>query len=412
MTSLQSYIDSAPEHVGNMLKYSVGSVSTSIGNKRSVEFQAIGGNSYGPQGVKTINFHLASSQDYLIPDSLSLKVKFKNKDATNPNLLEGSVHLLFSPLRVSVNSVLAEDIQPYGRMIQLLNCLQNAYAAENREITIGELNTSIPADGTETFCMPSTCGLANCGKLLPLKFAPISFALDIESALAHMASHDFELQDVVLMASVCELDGAVQDSIAKHILSSGKGIPIRIETLFTSTQAINSSTGDATINVSKACSRLNALFITFAASATNSLQKDFRRPATATSRYEVQVVLGSRLFPENGLKSYVEMFYHLAELTGLYIDLVNKHIDITKPQFTTQGASGGKRHILGLSMNKDRNSNFSGLSMRNGEVLAITLKSASGVDRCYVTMNMGVIMNISSETTEILARGSICLSKH
>lgn len=388
-----------------MLKYSVGSASTSIVNKRSVQYQAIGSGSYsGTSGVKTINFHLASAQDYLMPDSMGLKFRMRNKDATNACVLQGSVNLAFSRLRVSVNSVLCEDIAPYGRCIEMLNCLKCAFNAEDREIGSGDKTTSIAATESEVFTLPLSCGLANCGRLIPLKFVPIYIALDLESTLAYVASHEFELLDVVLMANVVELDGSVQDSIAKHILSSGKGIPIKIETLSTPTQAINATTGDATINVSKACSRLNALFITIASnSSSDNLQKALRRPATASQAYEMQVAVGSRNFPENGLKSYPEMVCALSELVGLQVDPVNREIDITRKQCIVQGSGDERRHIVGRSMNKGRNSDFSGLSMRSGEVLSLTLKSAAGVDRCYVTMSYDVILNITGETTEVLA---------
>ena len=73
MTSLQSYVDSAPEHIGNMLKYPVGSVSTSIVNKTSVQYQAIGSGSYsGTSGVKTINFHQGGNSDILRINSITI----------------------------------------------------------------------------------------------------------------------------------------------------------------------------------------------------------------------------------------------------------------------------------------------------------------------------------------------------
>lgn len=174
--------------------------------------------------------------------------------------------------------------------------------------------------------------------------------------------------------------------------------------MFTPTQAIDAPTGDATINVPKACSRLNAKFLTFASNySSDNLQKAFRRPATAASPYEMHVAVGSRNFPENGLKSYPEILYALSELVGLHADPVNREIDITRKQFLVHGSRDEMRHMINLIMNKGRNSRFSCLSMWSGEVLSITLKGAANVDRCYVTMCYDVIIHITCETPEVLA---------
>ncbi len=93
----------------------------------------------------------------------------------------------------------------------------------------------------------------------------------------------------------------------------------------------------------------------------------------------------------------------MAELTALYTDPGNGAVDITRKQYVVQGADGEKRHSVGLTMNKDGQSDLSGLNMGNGEVLSVKLKGASNVDRCYVTMSYDVVLNITGETTEVLS---------
>ena len=117
-------------------------------------------------------------------------------------------------------------------------------------------------------------GICNQPKFIPLMYAPLTFEFElcnsatdpIISAFAGATftpdntSTSWRIEDVRVICDVCTLDSALQNSYSEHVLS-GKALPINYSSYISQYQTLTSS--DASVNVTRAVSRLKSIFVTF-----------------------------------------------------------------------------------------------------------------------------------------------------
>ena len=73
-------------------------------------------------------------------------------------------------------------------------------------------------------------------------------------------STTWRIEDVRVICDVCTLDSALQNSHSEHVLQ-GNALPINYSSYVTQYQTLTSS--DASVNVTRAVSRLKSIFVTF-----------------------------------------------------------------------------------------------------------------------------------------------------
>lgn len=345
--------------------------------------------------------------DHLVPDSLQLRVKVKNPSSSNTLQLQGPMHNMFDRLRITMGGALVDDISNYARIYNTLCHLQPAEAEVNREVCSGP-GGAIATSGEQVFSMPIYSGVTSCQKLLPMRYCPTMISLTLSSNFPLAADREFTLEDCVLMGEVCQVDEGINDAINSHLPKSGRGLGIHINSFFRSMQAFSAQ--DHTANVSKACSRLRALFTSFCnvtsdAATTDNGNLDFRKPST--ENYEIAVNLGSKLFPETPMRFDAERFYELSKVAGLFTDPSDKTINISKSEYTDQPTTSPiteKKLLVGLDMALDKYSPMTGKNLANGEIMAVPLKNCSGVNRLFVAYLYDTMINVlAGQQVEVLS---------
>ena len=156
-------------------------------------------------------------------------------------------------------------------------------------------------------------------------------------------STTWSLTDVRILADVVTLDSALENSYAEHVLS-GKSLPINYSTYITVLQAIQPSSQNALINLTRAVSRLKTVFITFDNPLSTDkgnramVQKDFNNfissfvsSASGVSgqggwgqaynwaiELKYQIEIGSKWLPEYPCRSASQAFYELKKALGIH----------------------------------------------------------------------------------------------
>ena len=184
----------------------------------------------------------------------------------------GQPHLFFKRLRVLAGGQVVEDIQDFGRNMELIASLQNEFVRDNNDIqgfgarydntlvsylndfaivdsatvTNVELATAqrnllpqIQAGQSKIVSFKPLCGLLAQDKYLPLKFVPITLEFelcDINDAIVTPATYDatsgyngiytttnttnlWQIQNCCIKADICTLDNALNNSYVEHLLN-------------------------------------------------------------------------------------------------------------------------------------------------------------------------------------------------
>ena len=187
-------------------------------------------------------------------------------------------------------------------------------------------------------------GILSQPKYLPLRYAPLTFELEIipdntmPFVLNNVAGSVFtatntsvkwKLQNVQMKADIITLDNALENSYAELLLS-GKSLPISYSTYISQFQSILSGVGfgqqKVRINVARSLSRLKSVFISLDKTNTvaSAVYKDFNSfyspmmgntlemgSGVEANEIEFQIQLGSKLYPETPIRSHSESFYQL-----------------------------------------------------------------------------------------------------
>ena len=145
---------------------------------------------------------------------------------------------VFRRIRVVANSSsVIEDIEDYGRTFQIFsellpsqkrfsNCTEawgSVVKADTLDNPFGP--SPVPADSARQVCVQLLSPFFSQGKWIPLSTMPITVEMDDADSAFVGTGAVWEITRPRLVASVCELDQALQNSYAKHLLD-GKSLPL------------------------------------------------------------------------------------------------------------------------------------------------------------------------------------------
>ena len=223
-------------------------------------------------------------------------------------------------MRVLVGNQLVEDIDQFNRVSYMFDTLRARHVRENEDVegfedrfdqpeyqdiltnnsnvasyvtktggremqNIANYFVSVNGNGTKTVSFRPLSGLVNCGKLIPLQYAPITIELEVCSNITYpiMSVDDvaclinsngtatansgvrnnslsWQIQNPNVKCDVCVLDSALNNEYAALLLS-GKALPINISSYVMQMQTISGQT--PSVNITRALSRLKSVFCTF-----------------------------------------------------------------------------------------------------------------------------------------------------
>ena len=476
---MEVFSSSVEDQLVDSLSYKLSPGSSYITDRKSVSYFQLGSNIYSTTtGTKLIRF-VINGDDWLDATNtlrIFFDIRNTNANANTPLRVIGGPYSFFRRMRVLCGNTLVEDIDYYNRVHYMFDVMRARHVRDNEDAEafdtrfdspkyqpcfqnnstnpayvqypFGTLSNfadsyiSVNAGQSKTVSFKPLSGLLSCGKLLPIRWAPITVelelvqnaydpiisvedaALGIEIDGANGATSNtsvtWQIENPVIKVDICTLDNALNNEYASLLLS-GKALPINYSSFVTQLQSIAGQT--PSVNITRALSRLKSVFVTFdqafaAAKAANQdvhIQvwkkpwNDFFHPMSYKGfvydhnyELEYQLQIGSKLFPEYPMRNLQECFYQLRKCMGT--ETSNFHsLDITPFDYRNH------KHIVAFDTEKMLGSAFTGLNMKTGSLMTLkvkaaniaTLTSAMMPDTVYLVLHFDSILNIRDTSVEV-----------
>jgi hypothetical protein len=261
---------------------------------------------------------------------------------------------------------------------------------------------SIEPNDTRTVTFTPLSGIIQQSKLIPLKYCPLTFEVEVCNALCDPIispqqvgwntvsvaeqfgesgldeySINWQIENPVIKCDVCRMDNELDNQFAQRFLS-GQTIPISYSTFVVQQQAIAGKT--PSINITRALSRLKSVFLTSVGKPGDVVGddvlgtyphmflkdwNDFYHPMASSTNYgsnqefEVSLQIGGKRFPEYPLRSQAETYSALRKCLGIQQSSFHS-IDINPYEY------GSHKFVIGIDTEKVLQASFSSENIKTG----------------------------------------------
>ena len=280
-------------------------------------------------------------------------------------------------MRLLAGGTIIEDIDNYARTHEQFHCLVStnkrnndttegfgmaAYILRVRNIHPDALPyqnaTNYPGISpgkAKTGLFKPLSGLFTQNKYIPLRYCPLILEFELVNdasdpviwtqaltppAVGQFAqdncSIDWLISQVQCKCDLVTLDNGLDNEYAQHLLS-GKSLPINYDTYISQMQTMGGV--NFACNITRSLTRLKSVFITFdgvssgedpagggiplTGTEARKTWNDFYHPSGDWQEHfqdkdlEIQIQIGSKMYPENPVKSIAEAFTQLAKCIGI-----------------------------------------------------------------------------------------------
>ena len=241
------------------------------------------------------------------------------------------------------------------------------------------------------------CGLLDQDHLIPLKFVPIVLELELGDQndaiitpfdyvlastwntvlTAANTTNLWQIQNACVKCDILTLDNALNNSFIEHLMA-GKSLPLKYQTYISQQSAIVGK--NFSVQVIRAVTKLQKAFITFfRENAAVPFEKPtiyFHHPmseniaAIYNPRKELQInlQLGSKLYPEYPTNNMSECYYRLKEA----LNLPDYHQHAISIKFKDYSKN---KFIYCTDFQKVADASWSGVNTKAGQVLMVNVKA-------------------------------------
>jgi hypothetical protein len=245
-----------------------------------------------------------------------------------------------------------------------------------------------------------------------------------------VASVSWSILNVQAKCDLVTLDNSFEESFYKSI-SEGKPLNINYNTLISQIQTITGNS-NLNVNVSRSITRLKSVFVSLSKSVPNVAAAPdafFSRtiishPATKEwnsfyspmfnefdaglketnpeGEFEMQLQIGSSLYPEYRIRSHAEAYYNLKKTLGIRSNVVH-NFDIDGIEYRRD------KFIIGIDTERVLEAGFSGLSTRAGDLMTVMFKYNSEgadqrrlADRMHIVLHADQLIEVHSDGVRVL----------
>ena len=388
---VEAHANSTDDYLIDGLSFKLAQGASYVTNRRSVSFFPSGSDTYAPtSGTKVIKIRL-NGTDWLDPSTVKTMFTLTNPTVTGAadmHFLSGP-HAFFRRLRVVCGGQIVEDIDDYNRVCEMFNVLQSKSVRENDEIEgtgrwDGGAAETLPVGTSRRIGMKLCSGLLNQSKMLPVRYCPIELELELVNAVGdpQKGAIGWSISDVQCKCDLVTLDNGLENSYSEHVLS-GKALPINYSTYISQSQVVTDSTFN--INVSRAVTRLKSIFMSMEGehgptAGRGTVLKSFNNfwhpmkilsgTYDSTKELDIQVQIGSKLYPEYPIRSTAEAFSQLRKTMGIHQSPFHS-LDLKGAEYREY------KFIAAVDTEKVLEAGFTGLNTRAGDMMTIKVKPAS-----------------------------------
>ena len=273
--SLETFIAGSEDRLVDGLHFGSRNTASYVTARRAATFHPSSASSWKPSGVRLMRFNLADVAGWLDGGTMRLIFTITNNKAngTLQPIVDSPASMLRRARVIANGSAVLEDIEEYGRVYQLFsemlpaqrryNNISESWGATNATGTLNGPFTvdAIPADSSRQVCVTLLSSFLSQGKMVPLSMVPITIELELDDADAAFSSsgNDWEITRPRLVADVCDLDQALANSYAKHILD-GKSLPFYMHGLYSLRAAVPSGSSLFSLPIARGFTRLSTIY--------------------------------------------------------------------------------------------------------------------------------------------------------
>jgi hypothetical protein len=311
--------------------------------------------------------------------------------------------VFFRRVRVRCGGQIVEDIDDYNRFHQMFHLMKPTERRLNDFVEGFGFNISqavtldhskleqaavIPASGSTTVCFTPFVGLLRQDKYLPIRYAPIQFEFELvndanecvygveEPTPTVDTSVDFTIQDVQMKCDLVELDNTLDNEYTQYLMT-GKSLPIHFTALTHGSQIFTNVKTD--VKISRSLTRLKSVFVSLIAlpdtrNYAEGVPNDFWHPMEGTDydynkELQLQIQIGSKLYPEYPIRSLAEAYYQLRKTLGLHFGNDGMAMQPRYYRKDTFVAAFDLERVLGAS--------FTGTNTMDGQMMTIRMQAAN-----------------------------------
>ena len=404
--SLETFIAGSEDRLVDGLHFGSRNTASYVTARRAATFHPSSASSWKPSGVRLMRFNLADVAGWLDGGTMRLIFTITNNKAngTLQPIVDSPASMLRRVRVIANGSAVLEDIEEYGRVYQLFsemlpaqrryNNISESWGATNVTGTLNGPFTvdAIPADSSRQVCVTLLSSFLSQGKMVPLSMVPITIELELDDADAAFSSsgNDWEITRPRLVADVCDLDQALANSYAKHILD-GKSLPFYTRGLYSLRAAVPSGSSLFSLPIARGFTRLSTIYVTLWDGATGKWVNSFTHPNAGESNIEVNdqlqwnITLGAERWPTFNCESTQESFYRLR-----------------LAQQAHQGTDNAK-FVIGQSFEKAPGGGArTGVNTRSGAQLTLNFRNLGATTLVHVVLHYEQIVNVSAAGAEVL----------
>jgi len=400
---MEGHAQTVEDNLVDSLSFKLRPGASYVTNRRSVTFWPSTGGEYGPSAIKTIKIALNGDQ-WLDPRTVKLFFTLYNNSTGDIKPIAPHGWVFFRRLRVICGGQILEDIDNYARVHQMFHIMEPGEkrlndaiegfgidTGTNLTIDFSKLNNpdKIVAGDKRVICFSPFCGILRQEKYLPIRYCPLQFEFELYSSTAITLSNPapavatkYLLTDVQIKCDLLDLDNGFDNQYSQFLLS-GKMLPIHYTAVSHSSQVLTNYRSD--VHVSRSLTRLKAVFISLLGldistpdpgiSEVNFFYHPMNPTAADTKYYdyneelEFQIQVGSKLFPEMGIRSLAEAYYQLRKTLGLHFGTDSMNFN---PRYYLSSS-----FVTAIDMEKVLGASFTGQNTKGGDLLTIRMKPAN-----------------------------------
>ncbi len=415
--SLETHIAGSDDRLIDSLFFAGKNTASYMTSRSSVSFAPQTASNFKTSGSRLMRFSLMDQQGWLDGGTVRLVFKITNLHVSGSLApITDSPASMFRRMRVIANgSAVIEDIEDYGRVHQLFSELLPAQRRYNNTAeSWGGANLAsgldspvhiapIEADCERTVCVHLMSSFLGQGKMIPLSMVPVILELELgdmdDCFLGGAGDNAWEISRPRLIADVMQVDQALQNSYASHLLS-GKSLPIIMTGLYSVKSAVPTGSSIYSFPVARGFTRLSAVYISFwdgLGKYTNNFFSPLHgKDNTADNDdFEFYLNVGSDRYPQFSVDSHQECFYRLR--LARQMAQGNDAMSIAPHAYVRD------KFITALNLEKVPGaSSHSGINTRSGSQLTLNLKNSGAATTCHVILVYDQVANISAAGVDIL----------
>ncbi len=415
---METYIAGSEDRLLDALHFGSRNTASYVTARRAATFHPSSASSFKPSGVLLMRFNIADQAGFL--DGSTMRLCFTITNLSGASALTpvcDSPASMLRRVRVIANgSAVLEDIEEYGRVYQLFSELlpsqrryNNITEAWGATSATGSFDVpftvdAIPADSSRQVCVTLLSSFLSQGKMIPLSLLPITIECELNpdaDACFSGTGNSWEITRPRLLADVCDIDQALANSYAKHILD-GKSLPMYMHGLYSLRAAVPAGSSLYSLPIARGFTRLSTVYVTFWDGATGKWANTFTHPNAGNANIEANddmqwnITLGGDRWPTFNSESTQECFYRLR--------LAQQAHQGSDAFSISSNAYRNNKFIVAQSLEKaPGGSAHTGVNTRSGAQLTLNFRNlGAATTMIHIVLHYEQIVSISAAGAEVL----------